>query len=79
MVSRQDDEAGDPQWSFESLISSGLVVSGVTIGQREVQLMSDVTVVVFEVLERAWASRLCTLVDMKIEFGVDVETGAFCF
>lgn len=71
----KDDEAGDPQWSFESLISSGLVVSGVTIGQREVQLMSDVTVVVFEVLERAWASRLCTLVDMKIEFGVDVETG----
>lgn len=33
--------------------------------------MRETTLVVFQVLERAWATRDCALIDMKIEFGID--------
>lgn len=36
--------------------------------------MRQTTVLVFEILEKAWQTRDCALIDMKIEFGVD-ETG----
>lgn len=35
--------------------------------------MLRTTLVVFEVLERAWATRDCALIDMKIEFGIDAD------
>ena len=45
------------------------------ITKLEYQLMASTTVTVFEILERAWAAQGCTLVDMKVEYGVDTETG----
>ncbi|KRY79039.1 Multifunctional protein ADE2, partial [Trichinella pseudospiralis] len=73
----KDDAAGDRLWSRETLIESGLTVSGITIEQAEVNLMTCVCSTVFEVLERAWLTFGCTLVDLKVEFGVDPLTGKY--
>lgn len=43
-------------------------------GQDEIDIMRETTIVVFEILERAWSTKNCALIDMKIEFGVD-ESG----
>nr|BAM18182.1 purine biosynthesis protein 6 [Papilio xuthus] len=67
----KDDAYHDPQWSEEQLLSAKLKVNDVVIGQDEVDYMKKVTVLVFEILEKAWALRDCALIDMKIEFGVD--------
>lgn len=48
-------------------------MNGLKIGQDEVDIMRRTTIAVFEILEKAWATRDCALIDMKIEFGVDVD------
>ncbi|XP_063776950.1 bifunctional phosphoribosylaminoimidazole carboxylase/phosphoribosylaminoimidazole succinocarboxamide synthetase isoform X7 [Pseudophryne corroboree] len=68
----KDDANNDPQWSEEQLIATKLTCAGLLIGQAEVDIMSHSTVAIFEILEKAWSTQDCTLVDMKIEFGVDV-------
>lgn len=50
-------------------------IGGAKITKLEYDIMANTTVAVFEVLERAWASLDCTLVDMKIEFGIDATSG----
>jgi len=71
----KDDANHDPQWSEEQLLCAKIKVANVLIGQREVDIMSQTTLVVFEILEKIWNSLGCQLVDMKVEFGVDNETG----
>lgn len=69
----KDDAQGDPQWSEEMLLCSNMTIGNVCIGRSEVELMSKSTSVVFEVLEAAWASLGCSLIDMKVEYGVTDE------
>ncbi|KAJ8277091.1 hypothetical protein GJAV_G00071380 [Gymnothorax javanicus] len=70
----KDDANNDPQWSEEQLLAAGFCFAGLNIGRCEVDIMNRSTVAIFEILERAWATQNCTLVDMKIEFGVNVLT-----
>ena len=65
----------DPQWSYEQCVAAQLKHGGVLIGQDELDIMSKTTVAVFEILEKSWASLDCSLIDMKIEYGVDVVSG----
>ncbi|XP_015108658.1 multifunctional protein ADE2 [Diachasma alloeum] len=67
----KDDANHDPQWSAQQIVSANFKLNGVTIGQDEYDIMNRTTLAVFEVLERAWATRDCALIDMKIEFGID--------
>lgn len=70
----KDDANNDPQWSEEQVLAAKFSLAGLSIGQCEVDIMNRSTVAIFEILEKAWATQNCTLVDMKIEFGVNVKT-----
>ncbi|XP_072476927.1 bifunctional phosphoribosylaminoimidazole carboxylase/phosphoribosylaminoimidazole succinocarboxamide synthetase isoform X1 [Notamacropus eugenii] len=70
----KDDANNDPQWSEEQVIAAKWCFAGLNIGQTEVDIMSHSTQAIFEILEKSWLLLNCTLVDMKIEFGVDVTT-----
>ncbi|XP_049620083.1 bifunctional phosphoribosylaminoimidazole carboxylase/phosphoribosylaminoimidazole succinocarboxamide synthetase [Syngnathus scovelli] len=70
----KDDANNDPQWSEEQLLEAKFCLAGLAIGRCEVDIMNRSTVAIFEILEKAWATQNCTLVDMKIEFGVNVKT-----
>ncbi|XP_076232064.1 PAICS bifunctional enzyme [Calliopsis andreniformis] len=69
----KDDANHDPQWTEEQIISAQFKLNGLIIGKDEFDIMQRTTLVVFEILEKAWATRDCVLVDMKIEFGVDAD------
>lgn len=72
---RQDDANHDPQWSTEQLVDAKLKCGNTVIGPEEVQVMLRTSRTVFEILEKAWASLNCSLIDMKVEYGVDLQTG----
>jgi len=71
----KDDANHDPQWQDEQILAANFNFGGLQIGPQEIDVMKRTSIIVFEVLERAWASLNCALIDMKVEFGVDVETG----
>ncbi|CAG0880378.1 unnamed protein product [Cyprideis torosa] len=71
----KDDANNDPEWSIEEVGSGALTVEGTTITPEMVDEMLLLTRTVFEVLEKAWKSLDCQLIDMKIEFGFDVFSG----
>ncbi|KAF2365886.1 SAICAR synthetase/ADE2 N-terminal [Trinorchestia longiramus] len=71
----KDDAANDPEWSKAQVLSISLPELDGPVKEWQYNSMASATIAVFEMLERAWAAQRCTLVDMKIEFGVDVETG----
>lgn len=66
----KDDANHDPFWSEETLVAARLQLGHVTIEERHVRRMLALTRLVFELLERAWASVSHVLVDLKIEFGL---------
>jgi len=70
----KDDANHDPQWSREQLLENKLTHGGVTIREHELNVITETAQACFEILEKAWASRNCVLVDMKIEFGVNLLT-----
>ncbi|NXS08043.1 PUR6 protein, partial [Neodrepanis coruscans] len=70
----KDDANNDPQWSEEQIIEAKFCFAGLTIGQTEVDIMARSTQAIFEILEKAWQPQNCTLVDLKIEFGVNTLT-----
>ncbi|KAK6034034.1 phosphoribosylaminoimidazolesuccinocarboxamide synthase [Cooperia oncophora] len=66
----KDDANDDPQYSDEQILCSNFEFNGVKIGKPEINLMKRMTSVIFKVLERCWARHTCSLVDMKVEYGV---------
>lgn len=71
----QDDANHDPQWSYEQCVEAKIKVGDRLITRDDIDIMARTTVTVFEVLEKAWASLDCSLIDMKIEYGVNPSTG----
>lgn len=66
----KDDENHDPYWSTDSIIEAKLVIGNLLITRHHVLEMLKITELVFEVLEKGWATVDHALIDMKIEFGV---------
>lgn len=63
----KDDARHDPQVWQEDIVSMGLATP------QEIAWMAEQGRRVFATLERAWATLNVTLVDLKIEFGRDVQ------
>lgn len=69
----KDDANHDPQWSDQQIISADFQMGGRKITKDDVDIIKRTTLVVFEILERAWAVRNSSLIDMKIEFGINSD------
>jgi len=50
-------------------------IGNFVLEERHISQMEKLTVMIFEILEKAWASLNCSLIDMKIEFGMESKTG----
>lgn len=70
----QDDANHDPQWSYEQVVCAAMKCGGRVIGGAEIDAIVRTAACVFEVLEHLWNKQECSLIDMKIEFGIDCQT-----
>lgn len=68
----KDDANHDPYWSLESIKEAKF--PGLELGECDVERMCLLTPLVFQILERAWQTLDHSLIDMKVEYGLDVET-----
>lgn len=69
----KDDEKDDPEYSDEQIECAGFELGGRKIGKPEIRFMKRLTSLIFKVLERCWCMHQCTLVDLKVEYGVTTE------
>lgn len=70
----KDDANHDPQWSYEQVVCAAMKCGGRVIGGAEIDAIVRTAACVFEVLEHLWNKQECSLIDMKIEFGIDCQT-----
>lgn len=61
----KDDENHDPQVTIDQILAAGLTIGGRSLKRSDIEKIGLMTTCVFEILERAWSKRDCTLVDMK--------------
>lgn len=69
----KDDANHDPFWSIESIKEA--TFPNLNLKESDVERMCMLTRLIFELLERAWQTLDHSLVDMKVEFGVDAASG----
>ncbi|EDV25182.1 uncharacterized protein TRIADDRAFT_56870 [Trichoplax adhaerens] len=69
----KDDAQHDPLVSIEQILHMKLTAGKVVIGKDEIDIMSKVALATFEILERAWSTLNCNLIDLKVEFGVSAS------
>ena len=70
----KDDANHDPFWSLDSIKEAEFDKIG-KLSEAQVERMCMLTRLVFQLLERAWQTLDHSLVDMKVEYGVDKATG----
>lgn len=69
----KDDANHDPYWSLESIKEASF--PNIVLSESDVERMCSLTKLTFQLLERAWQTVDHSLVDMKVEFGVDTSNG----
>lgn len=67
----KDDANHDPYWSLESIKEADF--PNFKLSESDVERMCMLTRLVFQILERAWQTLDHSLVDMKVEFGIDTS------
>lgn len=62
----KDDAQHDPLVSIEQILHMKLTGGKTTIAIAEIDIMSKIALATFEILERAWTTLNCTLIDLKV-------------
>lgn len=69
----KDDANHDPYWSIESIKEASF--PGIHLNEADVEKMCMLTRLIFQLLERAWQTLDYSLIDMKVEFGIEKSNG----